>query len=221
MRSICRSRGRICFKMGGPYSRRRFPAAVMGILPKVARSKFLRRKGIILRPCMGKSSMHTEIRSWRTPMQTCQFQAEANLFLRQCIISCGLTELTVCMPDICPAIPRHTAVFGCRNSMQLRSLIRSTSALQSRFLAGLRLASIWDNGNRRFSPAATDLQTHASRHVSLRGRRHFRGGGNVTQTIVSGRGLKAWQTGMSASLVNDWCWPSLGRGKDRQDRRGY
>jgi len=207
--------------MGGPYSRRRFPAAVMGILPKVARSKSLRRKGIIIRACMGKSSMHTEIRSWRTPMQTCQFHAEANSFPRRCIISCGLTGLTECMPDICPAIPHRTAVFGCRNSMQLRSLIRSTSALQSRFLAGLRRASIWDDGNRRFSPAVTDLQTHASRHVSLRGRLRFRGGANVTQTIVSARGLNAWQTGMSALLVNDWCWPSSGRGKDRQDRRGY
>jgi hypothetical protein len=65
------------------------------------------------------------------------------------------------------------------------------------------------------------LQTRASGHVFRRGRRHFPGGGNVTQTIVSARGLNAWQTGMSASLVNDWCWPSSGRGKDRQDRRGY
>ena len=205
--------------MGGPSSRRRFPAAVMGILPKAAHSKSLRRKGIILRACMGKSSMHTEIRSWRTPMQTCPFHAEANSFPRRCIISCGSTELTECMPDICPAIPHRTAVFGCRNSMQLRSLIRSTSGLQSRFLAGHQPARIWGNGDFHFRKAATDSQTHASHHVFLHLR--FRGGANVTQTIVSARELNAWQTGVSASLVNDWCWPSLGREKDRQDRRGY
>src|SRR6266576_4538389 len=205
--------------MAVPFWRRPFQADVMGISPKVAHSKFLRRKGATSRACMGKSSMRAEIRSWRTPMQTCQFHAEANLFLHRCIISCVLTGLTECMPDICPAIQHRTAACGCRNSMQLRSSMQWTSALQSRFLAGHQPARIWDNGDFHFSKAATDLQIHASHHVFLRLR--FRGGADVTLTIVSARGLNAWQTGTSASRVNDWCWPSSGRGKDRQDRRGY
>ena len=165
--------------MGGRYWRRRFPVDATGISPETDHSKFWRRKGLTTRACTEKSLMRAGIRSSQTPMRTCQFHEAENLFLRRCIISCGLTELMACMPDICPAIPHRTAVFGCRNSMQLRSLIRSTSALQSRFLAGLRRASIWDDGNRRFSPAVTDLQTHASRHAFRRDRLRFRGGGNI------------------------------------------
>jgi hypothetical protein len=168
--------------MGGRCSRRRFLAAVMGISPKEARSKSLRRKEPIIRACTGKSSMRAETQSWRMPMQTCRFHPEENLSLRRCIISCGLMQLTECMPDICPAIPRRMDVSGCRNSMQLRFSIRLASALRSLWSVALQLvATTQTNHNPLF------CGVRASARPSVRDLRRLRrlGGGKIARSPLA------------------------------------
>lgn len=174
--------------MGGRCWRRRFPAAGMDISPKEAHSRSLRRNEHIIPACMEKSSMRTEIRSWRTLMPTCRSRAEENLFRRRCIISCALTGLTECTRDICPAIPRRMAVSGCQNNMQSRSSTRLALALRLRFLAEPRRDAIWDNRNPH-SCAAIDLQTHASARDLHR--LHRLGGGKVTLVIYRCRRIAA------------------------------
>ncbi len=171
--------------MGDQCWCRRFPVAVTGILPETAHSKFWRRKGLTIRACTEKLWMRAGTRSCPTRMPTCRSHAEENLFPRRCIISCGSPERMECTPDICPAIPRRTAVSACRNSMQLRFSTQSASALRSPCLAGHQREAMRDNGNPRLCGAAIDLQTRASTR-GLR-RLHRLGGDKLTLITDGGR----------------------------------
>jgi len=168
--------------MGGRCSRRRFLAAVMGISPKEARLKSLRRKEPIIRACTAESWMRAETQSWRMPMPTCRFHPAENLSLRRCIISCGFAERTECTPDICPAIPRRTAVCGCRNSMQLRFSIRSASARRSAYLAARQLVATTRTDR---NPLFCGVRASARRLVRGWRRLHRLGGGRIARSPLA------------------------------------
>src|SRR5437667_1875937 len=115
-------------------------------------------------------------------MRTCWFLAEENLFLRQCITSCGSTEPTDYTLDICQAIPRRMVVSACQNSTRLRSSIQSVSELRSLYSAGRRSAVIGANRNLRFCDETIDLPTHALARVLIRAllrHRHSGDGGEI------------------------------------------
>ena len=119
-RSIWRNRWRISFKMGVRSWRRRFRAAATDILPRRVHSRFSTKSELTTPACMEKLWMRRGTRLSPMLTRTCRFLAEENLFPRRCIISCVLTGRTGCMPDICRAILRRTAVFLCPSSTQSR-----------------------------------------------------------------------------------------------------
>ena len=174
MRSIWKSRSPISFRMAGRYWRRRFPVAVTDISPERVPSRFWRRKELTIQACTGRSSMRAEIRSWPMRTRTCQFHAAENLSRRRCTTSCDSMARTECTPAICPAIPRRTAVFACRNNMRLRCSMPSASALRLLYLAERRRDATWDNRNPHSCEAAIDSQTHGSARDLTRGSDHLR-----------------------------------------------
>src|SRR5437867_9666896 len=128
-------------------------------------------------------------------MRTRWFLAEENLFLLQCITSCGSTEPTDYTLDICQAIPRRMVVSACQNSTRLRSSIQSVSELRSLYSAGRRSAVIGANRNLRFCDETIDLPTHASAHVLIRAllrHRHSGDGGEIINyCIPAGSAIRA------------------------------
>ena len=118
--------------------------------------------------------MRAEIRSWPMRTRTCQFHAAENLSRRRCTTSCDSMARTECTPAICPAIPRRTAVFACRNNMRLRCSMPSASALRLLYLAERRRDATWDNRNPHSCEAAIDSQTHGSARDLTRGSDHLR-----------------------------------------------
>src|SRR6266700_8041730 len=118
-------------------------------------------------------------------MRTCWFLAEENLFLRQCITSCGSTEPTDYTLDICQAIPRRMVVSACQNSTRFRSSIQSVSELRSLYSAGRRSAVIGANRNLRFCDEAIDLPTHASAQVLIRALLRLRHSGDGGEIITA------------------------------------
>ena len=160
---------------------RRFRAAVTAISPRQGHSRFWKRNEPITRASTARSSILAGTLSWLTQTRTCRSRLEENLFLRRCTTSCDSPAPTECMPGICQATLRRTAVFACRNSTQLRSSMQSTSALQSRFTEERRRGATWGNRDRHSHGALVDLEVRVSTRGFSRLRRH-RGGSDKSQT---------------------------------------
>ena len=163
--------------MGGWCWRRQFRAAVTGISPRMAHSRFLRRSEPITRACTEKLSIRAVAPLWPTPMRTCAFLREGNLSRHRCIISCGSRGRTECTPDTCRVMLLRTAVSACLRNTRLRSSIPSASELRSVSSEGRRWAVTPTGRDRCFRDQTIDSQIHGCVRRSIHALRRLRPGG--------------------------------------------